>query len=410
VATPRDLLSASLREIGVLAGGDAAQFDDANDALNALNRWLDSLALEPLSIYTRTRSTFPVVANRGDYYLGPLAGTASTDNDVSDGFDTDWTTAPDDWSDASSGAGQLINDTTAYQDGGHCVELFPSSGVAALAREFDANPGDRVTISFYGYNANSDGVAGLIVQNTSTDNYLTSDGEWQADVTFAVQFPQSPDVFGLRTITFNVETDDIIGTVQSTVACGLTVTFQTEDGICRVDTFSLTSKGGLTIPRPTRLVAGEVRLIDTNTDPDFEIDLTQFTDDTWAGLTTKSQTSNQPAYWHYEPTYPNGTLNLWPIPTGSGFEIAIYTATRVPRFETLDDIVSLPDGYEEMIVQNMALRLCPSYKVQPSPLTVKFAADSLAAVKRANIRTKDMTFPGGALIGNRPWFDIRSGR
>lgn len=410
MATPRDLLSASAREIGALAGGEVWGADEAIDGLEMLNRWLDSLALEPLSIYTRTRSTFPIVANRAEYALGPLAGTASTDIDFSDGFDTDWADVPDGWAGPGTAPAVLINDTTAYQAGGHCVELFPSSGIAGLSREFDCNPGDRVTITFYGYNSDDDGVAGLIVQNRSTFNYLNSDGEWQTDVTFAVLFPQSPDVFGLRTITFNVETADIIGTVQSTVACGLTVTFQSEDGICRVDTFSLTSYGGLTIPRPGRLVAGEVRLVDTNASPDFERELIMFTDQSWAGLQSKSQTSAQPTHWYYEPTYPNGTLTLWPVPTGSGYEIAIYTTTRVPRFETLDDTVSLPDGYEEMIVQNMALRLCPSYKIQPSPLTVKFAADSLAAVKRANYRPKDMAFPASALIGNRGgWFDIRRG-
>jgi hypothetical protein len=55
--TARDLITASLRSIRVLGVGDALQAEDANDALDRLNDWLDALALERLTMYYVTRST-----------------------------------------------------------------------------------------------------------------------------------------------------------------------------------------------------------------------------------------------------------------------------------------------------------------------------------------------------------------
>jgi hypothetical protein len=54
--TARDIIIASLRSIRVLGIGDPLDSNDANDALNRLNDWLDSLALERLTMYYVTRT------------------------------------------------------------------------------------------------------------------------------------------------------------------------------------------------------------------------------------------------------------------------------------------------------------------------------------------------------------------
>lgn len=115
----------------------------------------------------------------------------------------------------------------------------------------------------------------------------------------------------------------------------------------------------------------------------------------------KMLTSTYPQGWYYNPTFPNGTLSFWPIPTGSGLKAAIYVPTQLVAFTDLGQEALLFPGYENMIVKNLALDLCPSYNRKPHPVLVGNAKESKAAVKRANTRTTEMTFPAGSLVGSR---------
>lgn len=55
--TARTLITATLRSIRVLGIGDPLLAEDANDALNRLNDWIDALAAERLTMYFVQRST-----------------------------------------------------------------------------------------------------------------------------------------------------------------------------------------------------------------------------------------------------------------------------------------------------------------------------------------------------------------
>ncbi|HET8644058.1 MAG TPA: hypothetical protein VFO85_01140, partial [Vicinamibacteria bacterium] len=79
----------------------------------------------------------------------------------------------------------------------------------------------------------------------------------------------------------------------------------------------------------------------------------------------------------------------------------IYTPTQISRFASLDALVSLPPGYEEMLVSNLAVRLCPSYSRSASPELRAAAVQSKAICKRSNYRPEEMSFGADALIGNQ---------
>lgn len=176
--------------------------------------------------------------------------------------------------------------------------------------------------------------------------------------------------------------------------------------------------GDVTIYRPIFL--DDVRFIDTSQDPDQEYPLRKLTDAAYAALTIKDQTDVFPQAWYYNPTYPSGTLTLWPAPTSSTLEGVVYAPTAMTGFGTgnvneaqastiLSTLVRLPDGYEEMLCSNLAVLLCPAYERQPHPVTAKTAVDSLAALKRANVRLSDMSFDPAVLMGSGGHYDIRSG-
>jgi hypothetical protein len=68
--TARDLITATLRSIRVLGVGDVLLAEDANDGLSRLNDWLDSLALERLTMYYVTRTTKMLGNNIPSYTVG----------------------------------------------------------------------------------------------------------------------------------------------------------------------------------------------------------------------------------------------------------------------------------------------------------------------------------------------------
>lgn len=176
---------------------------------------------------------------------------------------------------------------------------------------------------------------------------------------------------------------------------------------------------GINVYRPVFI--NEVRFIDTSTDPDTEYPLAKLTDDAYAAITLKAQTSTFPQAWYYNPTYADGALILWPTPTSStlqgvlyvptafrGFGSGIPTATNAATILSTD--ISLPDGYEEMLTTNLAMLLCPAYDRQPHPVLAQAARDSMAAIKRANRRDMDLSFEAGALGGSgHPAYNIFTG-
>jgi len=68
--TARKLITSSLRLIGVLASGETALGDDANDGLVVLNDFVDELAAQRLSINATTRTEYPLTAAVSSYTIG----------------------------------------------------------------------------------------------------------------------------------------------------------------------------------------------------------------------------------------------------------------------------------------------------------------------------------------------------
>lgn len=76
--TAGDLINGALKLIGVLAAGETADSNDAEDARLRLNDLLDLLATQRLTIYNQERSVYPLVSGTQDYTIG----TGGTFNQV----------------------------------------------------------------------------------------------------------------------------------------------------------------------------------------------------------------------------------------------------------------------------------------------------------------------------------------
>lgn len=175
--------------------------------------------------------------------------------------------------------------------------------------------------------------------------------------------------------------------------------------ITQTTSFTLGTGGTINTPRPT-FVDG-VSVSDTTLDPDIETPLKKMDEADFRAYTAKALTSALPSDWYYNPTFPTGTLYLLPIPTQSGLEGVVYAGTPVTKFTSLDTTVSLPPGYEELIVTNLAVRCAPMFRAPVHPELKSAAKDAIAHVKRLNRRTSHLKFDEN-LLSPHSVFDIRT--
>lgn len=171
--------------------------------------------------------------------------------------------------------------------------------------------------------------------------------------------------------------------------------------------YSVGSGGDIAITRPVYIE--QINLLDTSADPDFETPLHKMTEQEYQDWPDKARTADRPEAWYYNPTFPTGTLSLFPVQTGS-YSIALYVPTQITENSALSTSISLPPGYRRMLVKNLALEIAPSYRVTVDPLLGQQAAEAKAIVKRANIRPVELRFEASACVSGGGQYDILSDR
>jgi len=176
--------------------------------------------------------------------------------------------------------------------------------------------------------------------------------------------------------------------------------------------YTVGSGANVDIARPGIDEVTQIHYVDTSQDPDLELELNLLSEDAWSKVPQRALTSQYPTSAYYNPTFPNGTLHFWPIPTNSSLEGVIYHWTAVSEYTALTDSVALPGGYRRMMITNLAMELCPLFGVQPNPVLVKNSMESMGTVKRSNKRIADLQFDPGALVQGRDslnYYNISSG-
>jgi hypothetical protein len=99
-------------------------------------------------------------------------------------------------------------------------------------------------------------------------------------------------------------------------------------------------------------------------------------------------TSNFPNRLFYDPQFPLGVINLYPIPN-QGWTLYWDSNLQLVDFANPAQQMSLPPGYQKAIQDNLRLMLWPYFKpdaVRVPPVLVKLAAESKGNIKRTNLR------------------------
>jgi hypothetical protein len=83
-------------------------------------------------------------------------------------------------------------------------------------------------------------------------------------------------------------------------------------------------------------------------------------DSQWSSIVTKRVTTQIPNILYDNGNYPNRTISLYPIPTGT-ITIVLWLWQPLLKFDSIDDVISLPKGYVRSIRFNLACELAPDY-------------------------------------------------
>ena len=152
------------------------------------------------------------------------------------------------------------------------------------------------------------------------------------------------------------------------------------------------SAANLSARRPDRVVRANI--LDTSGEDilaELKIENMQW----WADIRPSSDTDSLPSTLVYNATYPNGTIYLSPSPD-SAYVLELFTWGEIGEIAAVSTTISLPPGYEDLIVYELAERLIPDYGANPGQAFFDTLRDIRARVKGHNVRPREMysDYPG----------------
>lgn len=129
----------------------------------------------------------------------------------------------------------------------------------------------------------------------------------------------------------------------------------------------------------------------------------------WATVTWPGEATSWPTDLYYNPTWPNGSLYFWTVPT-SAYDVELLTLTRLGNV-TLTDTFTLPPGYRDAITLTLAEQLVGPMQVEANPTLAFNAQRARARIFEANVPTPPMaTTDIGVPRARSGWFNYKSGQ
>jgi hypothetical protein len=151
-----------------------------------------------------------------------------------------------------------------------------------------------------------------------------------------------------------------------------------------------------TSPRPVRIEGANY--IIPGSSPPQEVALAVLNIAQYFEEPVKTLPSTLPTELYYSPTYPNGTLALWPVPSQT-ISVVLLVPTTLVEFADLVTVYNFPPAYLRALVNNLAVELAPDYGAIPSPLVERAASGSKRFIKANNTQVPTMQVDGALAEG-----------
>ncbi len=145
--------------------------------------------------------------------------------------------------------------------------------------------------------------------------------------------------------------------------------------------------GDFNLTRPIRILdsPGTCYSVDQNGN---RYNIQVVTQDRWNLIWNVTQTnSNYPEVLFYDPQFPLGIINVYPVPT-TGYTLFFDSRIQLSELTALATSLSLPPGYSKAIKDNLRVQFWPYFKPDgsvPPASTVAMAANSKGIIKRSNV-------------------------
>ena len=156
------------------------------------------------------------------------------------------------------------------------------------------------------------------------------------------------------------------------VITDVTHTLTPNDGV-----YTIGPTQNINVTRPIKISLATV------TDSDVDVPLIIADKQAWENIFDANTVSTYPEVLYYEATYPNATINLWPIPSKANV-LTLSLWGVLDGFATAATTVSLPPGYERALAYNLAVEIAPEFQLPVPEAVVGLALNSKASIKRVN--------------------------
>jgi hypothetical protein len=384
MATPFDIISGALKDIGALEAGETPSNDSAQDALTMLNGIVDQWSNEEMMVFNMTEIIFNVNPGQIQYTIGP---TATTLNFVGATF-------------TGTFSGNILTVTGITEGAVAQGQYLSGPGIT---------PGTKIVQAITGAGGN-----------------VNEQGTYQLNIFQASQNPVFTGSISGTTLTVTAVTSGSIGigsvisgtgvTVGTTITGLISGTGSTGTYTVSVSqTVASTTITGTIVDtniqayyqKPLQIDSAYVRIATSqsgspvvNGGIDYPVAVINLENYNSIGL--KTLNGPWPKALYFNPNADTGNLFFWPNPSQG--EMHMFAKTIFTGYESLSDDIALPQGYTLALRWCLAERLLPMYgKVNPAILGMitTYAAQAKATLKRTNMAPMQVSRYQDALLMSR---------
>jgi hypothetical protein len=148
------------------------------------------------------------------------------------------------------------------------------------------------------------------------------------------------------------------------------------------EVITYTTPGDIKIARPLRIASGYTRITSGVQGIDYWFDCHNHMDN-YNQLGFKGVSGPWPKLLAFQQTFPLGTVWVYPNPSQAG-EVHLFTDLILTQFTSINQTVSLPQGYSRSLKKLLGLELCPEFGKTPSRELIRQAKEARDFIKAQN--------------------------
>jgi hypothetical protein len=153
-------------------------------------------------------------------------------------------------------------------------------------------------------------------------------------------------------------------------------------------TYTLGSGGDFDVVRPIAIKYANIRI--SNGAQPFERTLDARTDGQWADEAVKNPiTPTIPSKIYADGANPLENVTIWPAPD-QNYTLILWVWQQLAMPANLTDVMILPPGYEDLLVTELAIALCPGNGKQAPAELVARNREMKAVLKKKNTRPEPL--------------------